>query len=509
MNPSKILLCLLFPTALIFSSCEKNFLDQKAPDQLTTDKFWRNKSDALEGLSSVYAQLEGAVDWNNFIEARSAREYYREDFIVPGADADNYPWWLEHYNFNFTAGSYAVELLWADNYRGINFANQVIENVGGMSDAKIDAPSRKAIVGEARFLRAYYYFGLAKNFEKIVLRDKVPKSDDDIPHALADKKAVWDFIIADLKAADSIMPVRSKRPNTELGRATKGAVQAYLGKVYLYMAGEYKSNAAEYYKEAAKWFEAVKTSGEYSLDANFLGMFNGTNKNSKESVFELQQSADESNGAFYKFPLNAWIGAFEFHGYGEIYGTQRLVTEMTKEGRIAADGNFDQRVYNTIFFNDPYFNDDQAKRVYGKTFKSWFGGNLDAVAFRKWIPTDTARMDQANDINMPLMRYADVLLMYAEALNAIDKTAEAIPFINEVRKRAGMPALTVTSKEEVFKQIVHERVMELTLESCRYYDLRRWGLLEENMKTAARSYAPDKAFYPLPKSEVDNNSGIN
>ncbi|NSL90975.1 RagB/SusD family nutrient uptake outer membrane protein [Chitinophaga solisilvae] len=508
MNYSKILLCTLLTAAIGFSSCEKSFLEQQAPDQLTTDKFWRNKSDALSGLAAVYGQLEGATDWTSFIEARSVREYYREDYVVPGADADNYPWWLEHYNFNFTAGNLAVEVLWSGSYLGINFANQVIEKVGEMPDTKIDAPSKKMILGEAHFLRAYYYFSLAKNFQQLVLRDRVPKSDQEIGHPLSDKKAVWDFIVADLKEAAANLPLRSKRPNTEMGRATKGAAQAYLGKVYLYMAGEYKDQAAAYYKEAAQWLGEVKASGEYSLEADYNSMFNGTVKNSRESVFELQQSADESNGAYYKFMLNAWIGAREFKGYGEIYGTQRLVTEMTREGRIAADGNFDKRAYGTIYFNDAYFNDAQAKRVYSKTFTAWFKNNTDAVAFRKWLPVDTLRMQQANDINMPLMRYADVLLLYAEALNAADRTPEAIPVINDVRKRAGMPALTITAKEEVFKQLIHERVMELTMEGSRYYDLRRWGLLETNMKEAGRGYSADKAYYPLPKSEVDNNSGI-
>lgn len=508
MNHSKILLRFLLPAMLAFSACEKNFLDQQSPDQLTTDRFWRNKSDALSGLASTYGQLESAIDWNNFIEARSAREYYREDFVIPGADADGYPWWLEHYYFTFTPGSYAVELLWADNYRGISFANQVIERVGAMPDSKIDAPSRKMIVGEAQFLRAYYYFSLAKNFEKMVLRDKMPKSDLEIGHVLSDKKAIWDFILADLKAAEANLPLRSKRPNTEMGRATKGAAQAYLGKVYMYMAGEYKDQANDYYKAAAEWFSAVKNSNEYSLEANYGSMFNGTNKNCKESIFELQLSADESNGAWYKFALNAWIGASELNGYGEIYGTPRLVTEMTKEGKIAADGNYDKRIYATVFFNDPYFNDEQALRVYGKTFKSWFGANLNAVAFRKWTPVDISRMQQANDINIPLMRYADALLLYAEALNATGRTDAAIPLINEVRKRAGMPAITVNTKEAVFQQLMHERVMELTLESSRYYDLRRWGLLETNMKEADRTYAPERAYYPLPKSEVDNNGEI-
>jgi hypothetical protein len=130
--------------------CKKSELEQSVPDQLTVDNFWINKDRALSGLSAAYSQLEGFVGWDNYVEARSVREFYREDYVVPGADAFNYPWWTEHYNFEFTSGNYAVDLLWRENYRGINFANQVLENVGKMAATAIDDASRKQILAEAK-----------------------------------------------------------------------------------------------------------------------------------------------------------------------------------------------------------------------------------------------------------------------------------------------------------------------------------------------------------------------
>lgn len=491
--------------ALVFASCKKSELEQNAPDQLTTDNFYTTKDKALAGLSAAYSQLESFVSWDNFVEARSVREFYREDFVLLGPDAFNYSWWTEHYNFNFTSGNYAIDLLWRDNYRGINFSNQVIEGVGSMPSEKIDEPSKKQIIAEAKFLRAYFHFKLLTNFQKIILRDKVPTSEADLNQPLSERKDVYDMILNDLKDAAADLPLRSQQPSTELGRVTKGAAQAYIGKINLYRTGEDQANAAAYLAEAATNFNAVITSNEYSLDNDFENMFNGITRNGVESVFELQQTADASNGANYRSYLNDWMAPWELGGYGEIYGTQRLVDEMKKEGKVAQGGLYDPRLYATLVFEDSYYNDAQT-RVYGYTYDEVFGNGSGTISFKKWIPADIDRLGSSNAINIPLMRLADVMLLYAEVLNNQDKPADALVLINQLRnKRGNMPALNISTKADVFKAIVHERVMEFTVESSRFYDLRRWDLLEQNMQEAGRSFSSDKAFYPLPLKEATNN----
>ena len=490
-------------------SCSKSNLNQMAPDQLTTDNFWTSKEKALSGLAAAYSQLESFVGWDNYVEARSVREFYREDFVVPGADANNYPWWTEHYNFSFTSGNYAIDLLWRDNYRGLNLTNQVLEGIVPMTAEMIDATDKKEIIAEAKFLRAYYHFKLLTNFNKIILRDKVPVSEADLSKGLSERKEAYDMILADLEAAEPDLPLKSDRPASETGRITKGAAQAYIGKVNLYRACEDASNAAAYYTEAAGSLGKVISSGQYSVDPDFLAMFNGTTKNGVESVFELQQSGDASNGAYYRSYLSDWIAAAELGGYGEIYGTQRLLNEMKKEGKVASGGMYDPRIYGTLYFNDSYFNNAVDPQVYGATYDATFGKGRNTVAFRKWIPATGDRIGLANAINVPLMRYADVLLMYAEALNGAGKPAEAVPVINSLRKQRGnMPALALAAKQDVLNAIIHERVMEFTLESSRFYDLRRWGLLEQNMQAAGRSFTADKAFYPLPLKETLNNPDV-
>ncbi len=488
---------------LMTASCNKDLLNQVSPDKLTTDNYWTSKDRALTGLASAYSQLESFTGWDNYVEARSCREFYREDYVIPGSDAYNYSWWMEIYNFNYNSGNYAIDLLWRDNYRGINFSNQVLTNVAAMTTAQIDDSSRNVILAEAHFLRAYYYFKLLNNFEKVIIRDKVPEGEADLPKAPATRAEVWDFIIADLKAAEPMLPLRSARPGAELGRVTKGAAQAYLGKVMIYRASEDKANATALYTEAASWLDKVIKSNQYSLVDNYLGMFNGTLTNSNESIFELQQTNDENNGAFYKSQLSDWVAASELGGYGEIYGTPRLLAEMLKEGRTAKDGLYDHRVYNTVFFRDPYFNDPANPRVYGNVYDSLFTGNT--IAFRKWIPSKLDLLGNPVAINAPLMRLADVMLLYAEAENALGANDLAMAQINAVRARAAMPPLNLSATPDVFAEIVHERTMELTLECSRFYDLRRWGLLAQNMQAAGRQFSADRGFYPLPLKETLNN----
>lgn len=151
----------------------------------------------------------------------------------------------------------------------------------------------------------------------------------------------------------------------------------------------------------------------------------------------------------------------------------------------------------------------------GGTWDEWMMdtyGDLheDHVYYRKWLPNYVWNNGYVG-VNVVLMRYANVLLMYAEALNELDRTPEAIPFINQVRAIHGlMPAITVNSKDDVRKQIIHERTMELTLESERFFDLRRWGMLDTAMQAAGRTgfNAAEHAYFPIPLSEIQANPMI-
>ncbi len=501
---TKIIIPALLLMAASFSSCE-DYLTVESPDQLTSANFWRDQSDAEAGLAAAYSQLEYYIDTWEFAEVKWPVEAFREDIVNVGSDVPNYPNWMELYNFTNTNGNSQVTSYWTNNYRGLSFSNQVIAKVAEIPDGKIDPAMRTQIVNEGRFLRAYYHIKLLLNWEKIIVRDHFITNQADLSAPLSERADAWDFVAEDLQAATALP---AKHDADHLGRATKGAAYAYLGLVYLTRAYEEPSRKEEFLGKAV---DALSNVTGYQLVKQFNSMFDASNKNSAESVFELQTSMSNANGANYRTQLHRWIGCGELWGWDEILPSSVLFNEYKKEGEIATTGRYDSRLYYTLFFPCDYFNDQEAGNVYGYTYYDWFGEGATKVAFRKLMPADYDGL-AANycAINIPLMRYANVLLMKAEALNELGRTAEAIPLINEVRDVHGdMPPMTGTSKEAVQAQIEHERMIEFPLENWRWYDLRRWGKTAQALQAAGRAgYDASRAFYPVPLTELNTNDQL-
>lgn len=500
---TKIMIPALLLMAASFSSCE-DYLTLESPDQLTSSSFWRDQSDAEAGLAAAYSQLEYYIDTWEFAEVKWPVEAYREDVVTIGADVPNYPNWMELYNFTYTNGNSQFTSYWSNNYKGISFANQVIDKVGGMDDEKIDPTIRTQIVNEGKFLRAYYHLKLLLNWEKIIVRDHFITEQSDLSAPLSERSEAWDFIISDLEDATALP---QSYDADHIGRATKGAAYAYLGFACLTRAYEEPAQKDAWLSKALSALDNVKG---YELEKNFNTMFDGSNKNSKESIFELQTSMSTSNGANYRTQFHRWIGCNELWGWDEILPSETLMNEFKKEGEIATTGRYDSRLYYTVFFNCDYFNDGTG-RMYGYEFDDWFGEGSTRAGFRKFLPGDMEGME-ANycAINIPLMRYSNVLLMKAEVYNEQGNPTAAIPLINEVRDVHGdMPAMTGTSQDAVRAQIEHERMIEFPLENWRWYDLRRWGKTKSALDAAGRTgYDESRAFYPVPLMEINANDKI-
>lgn len=200
-----------------------------------------------------------------------------------------------------------------------------------------------------------------------------------------------------------------------------------------------------------------------------------------------------------------------------------MMEAYRKEGEIATTGRYDSRLYESVFFQCDYFNDGSG-RVYGGDYDNWFcsfddknnpipGTSYNRPSFRKFMPTDYDGLyNNYCAINIPLMRYANVLLMKAEVLNEQGHPEQAIPLINEIRNVHGdMPAMKGTSQQEVREQIEHERMIEFPLENWRWYDLRRWGKLASALADAGRAgfNVEKNSFYPIPLTEINSNDQIN
>lgn len=495
-------------------ACSDEYLEEKAPDTMTVENFFRDKKDAESVLASSYAQNSAYIsEW--WYEIKFAFEMLREELLIGGNDVNNYAYLGNVHKFIPKSTNWCIKNYWRYSYKGIAYANQLITKVAEMDASKIDENSRKELIAEAKFLRAYYHMSLLLNWDKIIIRDKMIESPSDLDKPLEAREDGWAFVVKDFEAA--IPNMKEEFDNSNTGRATKFSAYAYLGHAYLTMA--YEQNKAEYFDKAAASFKEIYQSGKFGLVDDFLSIFDGTNENSKESLFEYQLTANTSDGAAY-YTYYHMFGDPAIGGWGLIDGdAANIKTKMTKEGTVNTKypGFYDSRLYSTFYHNADYFNDtisypgvlhyENGKSKYSK-FTTVFKGKTDTYAFRKYtVKTNVGEpFPSTSGMNTPLMRYADVLLMYAEALvkkNSPDLTL-ATTCINLVRKRANMPNTTAKTKDELFEQVKHERMMELVGEGKNFYDLRRWGQAEAVF--APRGFVKGKAeFIPVPLDEINAN----
>lgn len=493
-----LLLCSL---SLVSVGCSDDVLDQFPKDKLSAEKFWSNPEDAENSLVVAYERLR--VGFWSQTEVSFVVENFRSDFVEAGGDViANYPDQEAFDSYIVTSSNGRLEDYWNRQYRGISAANLVIHHVGQMMEEQISTDHKNKIVAQAKFLRGLYHMRLLMNWEKIVLFDFLPESVEELLQPLSEREVAWAAIEKDFAEAAEDLPATWDANNK--GRATKGAALSFLGKAYL---------EQHRWPEAEQALRAVIDLGVYRLEPDFASLFDGSNELSDESIFEIAFTDREVAGSAVEYAGIYNIAATEMGGWEAMLPTQALLNEMKKEGKIAANGKYDARLYGTLFFNDPEVS------VYGKTYDEVFGEGNTKIAWKKYLfrnvaPWEAPRLYRSN-INNVLLRYADVLLMCAEALNEQGETGGAKVYIDQVRARAGMPATTATSQQELREQIRHERAVEFALEGQRFYDLRRWGdavMADAIRSSASRGYqkfnvAEDK-FLPIPSSEKANNPKI-
>lgn len=524
----KIIYSFIASALLLTTAGCADLFDLKSPDQMTQSNYYRDQNDAETALAAVYAQLDGAgrdkeseaqVDWE-YAEIRFTVEEYHTDLVYAGSDTPNYGDWMQLYNLTNNNANTQTAQYWGRRYVGILTANQVIEGTTRIpdegNDKKIDPEVKKNIIAEARFLRALYHLQLQLNWRQIIVRDKATTAVD-VDKALSKRVDSWEWILKELDECSN--DLLQAQPAAQLGRATKNSAWAYLAWGWLNRA--YENEAGDYVATPDQTMltnalTAINKINGVDLVDNFGSMFDGTNKNSTESLLERQFSASQANGAWVMTRHYQWIRAKSIGGWDEIIPSQKLIDYLTKETK--ADGGYDNRAYATALFSCPYYN-DPANFPYPSgdktTFDEVFAGETrtPVASFRKLLPSTREELDMASlGLNIPLMRYSNVLLMKAEILAHQSDVPGAFSIINQIRAiHGGMPATTET---DVWKAIDHERVMEFTLENSRFFDLRRWGRLDElNIPSTDGSQgrtfnAERNLYFPLPQNEILANGAL-
>lgn len=487
-------------------SCEDE-LDIANPNQPTVDVFWTTQDDAVRGVNAIYSTLHrgGISRWLPFyylIRSDEGRSQSPATDIVNNMDQ----FLITDYNYT---NAYAI---WNDNYVGIFRANQVTTFVPLI---EMNEQMKQRLVGEAKFLRALFYFHLVTLWGNVPVM-LTPSLPQDRPET-SSMEEVWNQIELDLTDAVASLPTSYANRQEDLGRATKGSAQALLAKALMQQ---------QKYAEALvplEWLVEGEGSNIYDLMPNYRENFLITNENNVESVFEWQfqlnpsENHDDDASPVDPDRLNYGTSIAQFFGPPDVGWSDGeahrwLVYEFLEEE--TAGGTRDPRLEASLLFDSADVRGPAFTRVYGKTFSERYGNANKRVWFRKFQNDHWKDFEGYNSPNnWRYIRYADVLLMYAESLNAVGRTDEAYPFVDLVRQRAGLTPLSVASpgmsQPQFLQQLKHERITELTGEGHRWNDLARWGDLGPELAVRDPAFATfdvnKDELLPIPQQERDIN----
>jgi hypothetical protein len=490
-------------------------LELKNPNEFTTDLFWQTDNDFLQGLAATYKVMD--TPWHGGywgikgVEIQNGRGddmFIRND--VPCLYA------LQ----SFTNDPTCQEVFWVfrELYDGIFRANQVIE---AAVDAPISDASKTQYAAEAIFLRGMFHFDLVINFGSVPIRTEVPGTRDEYFKASSPEADVWAQIISDLKDAQAGLKEPAAYPPEYVGRATKGAAIGFLGKAYLYYAQYDQSYFALAETELAKLLSPPYT---YELMENYGDNFKPEFDNNKESLLECEFQHVGGTGPWQPNGVEQSLGTAAGKEFGpeevgcwfEMYPTNKVFDEFMKEKTV--DDDVDPRAYSSIvweypgslYYNMPYdtvnFPNEYKFKCRIRKYLNWWNNDEMPVG-----------LDQVSEINEKALRFADILLIYAEALTMQDKVSEAYAPINRIRQRAHLADLPAGyNRDQMMAEIRHQRMIEFFREGQRFYDLKRWGLLEQEIKNDAdldkpgheNFEYPKNEYYPIPQVEIDANPNI-
>jgi hypothetical protein len=520
MKNIKKIYVLLACAGYLATGCNKSLLDTVPHDRYTEETFWRTPEAANAGLVGCYSVLRnngiyGGKGSNNatalWDETLSPNAYNQTDglsFNTVASGAHNAS----------TAG--IITTRYKDAYMGIGRCNTFLEKVDGVPG--MDASLVRRMKGEAMFLRGLYYFTLATYYGGVPLILASPNSATQADLPRNSREEVIKQVLTDLDSAANILPV--KFTGADVGRATKGAAMALKARVLLYEASDLFNTA----KDPAKWAAAAAAAKAvmdlggtgYGLFGDYRGLFLQQNENNKEVIFDVQ----------YKFPNQG----SSFDLICTQYNTNAPLLDLAKTYYMKETG---------LPISNPASGYDPAKPYEGRdprlnaTFTypgdMYRGAVIDAKRFaitgygmkkfslydKEAPPKDKSDLkDGQSEINFIVLRYADILLMYAEAQNeAAGPDGTVYAALDLIRDRVGMPHIPAgLSKEAMREEIRHERRVELAGEGLYYNDIRRWKIAETVMNADIQKYdgsfiekrvfkANRDYLWPIPQTEKDLN----
>ncbi|ANQ51654.2 RagB/SusD family nutrient uptake outer membrane protein [Flammeovirga sp. MY04] len=456
----------IFKVALVtlgliqLTSCEK-FLDQPVLGTQTQDNYYKTASECEASINGCYQSLFGeSGGWWPIAAFYVATDMASDDLWMGNTSQDPATFLrTAHYmNPKYDA---VIQAFWEHRYKGIQRTNTALSGISGSPMQNED--DKKRMLAEAKFLRAFFHFDLLINFGDIPIMDKVYLPEE-VQGKSRDKiEDVYAFIEKDLEEAIEFLPLRSEYDLSQRGKATKGAAMAYLGKVYLFQ---------QKYVEAKDMFMKVINSGEYGLLADFSQVWNLHYDNSIEGIFEGQFMEDTQYRLGTQIPV--LTGSRDDSGWSWGLPTSNL------EKAFLDEGDMERLKWSIVKDGEDVPGDDDQDALPISP-----GSHKSARINRKfYIPQVDRNMPYNNPthaLNHRFMRYADVLLMCAEASYHSGDEGTAKLYLNQVRQRVYLDDVTA-SGTELRDAIRKERRLELAMEFHRLEDIRRWD--DDNGKKA-------------------------
>jgi hypothetical protein len=473
-----------------FSSCSRDFLDVRPVGRTLEINHYQNQEQAFEALVSIYDVLQWN-DQNGYTMEHLLMNVASDDTYAGGSDASDQPSWVATNNFTFDANLGPHSGFWKKAYRGIFRANYYIKLIDDVPETSEAFKIRTK--AEAKFLRAKFYLDLMRYFGNAPLITEPQGADDYFNLNIPGPSGLMTQIETDL--IDAIDNLPETVTGNEMGRVTKSAAQALLARAYLF------SNDATKMSDVASLCEDIITSNLYSLEANYADIFDRQHEFGVESIFEIAYTESSLQG-WWQFGSGGgegnvgtqFIGMRDYNGptYATGWGFCPISTELVTA--MSADPRFTHTVID-------------AASLQGASYTAGYQNT--GYFMKKYAPISAnAALDGDPALNWGtntrVIRYADVLLMAAEANARTNSESTALGYLNQVRNRVGLPAKS-SSGAQLIDDIMEERRFELACEGHRFHDLVRTGKASEIL--GSQGYQSHNNYFPIPQNELDASNG--
>lgn len=493
----KYSLILFLGGTILLSSCSK-MLETTPTDFLTQATYWKEEKHALEALTGCYNALTHDNLYNNqtpfMFEVMSPNAYHKDNYL----NANDFATGTQ------SATTTGMNLsLWTGCYRGIGRCNTLLDNIGRIT---MEETTRSRVIGEAKFLRAFYYQLLNELFNGVPLVLSAPNAGEQAHLPRNTYAEVLTQILKDLDDAAAVLP--AKHAAAAAGRATSGAALALKARVLL---------QNRRYEEVITLTEKIISSNVYGLFADYNGLFKKANEGNKEILFDVR----------FKFPEMPNIYDIVHGQYNTQTPTQELVDKyQMKDGKAINESP----LYSPA---SPYKDRDprfaQTIVYLGSQWRNKIATEAElhqtGYAFKKFTDYTSTTVGEITNsqTNYVVIRYADVLLMHAEAINELSgPDSRVYEAVNAIRQRptVNMPALPAGLDQQLMREAIRlERRIELAGEGSYFYDIRRWKTIEQEMNgdvhahdgkfMQRRKFNPARDyFWPIPFTEIDLNPAL-